>query len=403
MSLINLHLFNQSPKDVQRLIHYADALMRSGSHPEEVYWHKLLSNLVDKLLATKKNNSIEQALDLLVQHDLFQQYEILLEHAESKAESILIEHEGIEYDALLFTAPVTLWTRYQLPGGHLPDEPLAALRHGLQEHILASGAKLALLNELVNYDTMPETFQEVRDWTRKLAQLALGMPAALSRPRPCAETGNLLADARFLLGVIVTPRNEPLFRWQQALEQPPVALQHCLQEWQQLCQQHLTPLFTGCQVQYLPPNGYYHNTREADREIRPLAIQAGVTWLQTAANVQPDELTVTIAACGAEHAEEYRVGFSTKGASAVIYGCIWPILSQEEADSSRLQAEHIDIPDIIAALLKSLGVDQIQRLPGLYPNDTCDDCQAPYFPDVHGEMQHPELPDEIDLDPVKLH
>ncbi len=145
------------------------------------------------------------------------------------------------------------------------------------------------------------------------------------------------------------------------------------------------------------------NTREADREIRPLAVQAGVTWLQTAANIAPDQLRAVIVASGNEVVEEYRVGFSTVSSPAVIYGCIWPVLSQEEAESSLSEDEHIDIPDIIAALLKSLGVQHVHRLPGLHSTEVCEDCNAPFFPDIHGEMQHPELPDEIDLDPVHLH
>jgi hypothetical protein len=35
--------------------------------------------------------------------------------------------------------------------------------------------------------------------------------------------------------------------------------------------------------------------------------------------------------------------------------------------------------------------------------DYCDVCGAPYFPNPLGEMQHPEIPDEADLNPVHFH
>lgn len=403
MPFMTPQLFTQSPKDVQRLIHYADAMMRSGSLVEEKYWHKLLCSLLNKLLSSKKNQSIEQTLDLLLQHELLQHYEIVLEHTESMAESIVIEHQGQHYEALLFTAPMTLWTRYQLPPGHLPSHSIDMLRQGLQDHVFTAHTRLALLHELVNYDTMPETFRQVHEWTQKLAHQALVPDGAGFELANNSETGNLLADARFLVGVAITPVGMPLFQWQEALDAPPEATERVHQSWRELCQQQLAPLLMGCQVQFLPPNGYYHNIREADREIRPLTIQAGVSWLQAAANIQPQELIVSIAACGQEHIEEYRIGFSVKGSSAVIYGCIWPVLSQDEVDSSKSDAEHIDIPDTIAALLKSLGVEGIQRHPGIYTPETCEDCQAPFFPSVQGELKHPELPDEINLEPVQLH
>lgn len=396
-------LFTQSPKDVQRLIHYVDAMMRSGSLVEEKYWHKLLCSLLSKLLSSKKNQSIEQTLDLLLQHELLQHYEILLEHTESMAESLVVEHQGQHYEALLFTAPMTLWTRYQLPSGQLAADCIDTLRQGLHDHVFCGNTRIALLPELVNYDTMPETFRQVRDWTQKLTQQALNPESEGIILPSNTEAGGLLADARFLVGVVLAPIGAPLFQWQEALDSPPDATEHTHQTWRELCQQQLATLLTGCQVQFLPPNGYYHNIRESDREIRPLTIQAGVNWLQSAANIQPRELIVTIAACGQEHIEEYRIGFSLKGSSAVIYGCIWPVLSQEEADSSKLHTEHVDVPDTIAALLKSLGVESIQRQPGIYTPESCEDCQAPFFPDVHGELKHPELPDEINLEPVQLH
>src|SRR5690606_14815269 len=101
--------------------------------------------------------------------------------------------------------------------------------------------------------------------------------------------------------------------------------------------------------------------------------------------------------CGESIIEEYRIGFSTRQSTDVIYGCIWPILSKEEAIADTMENDDADLPEEIAVLLRELNVADIRRLPGLYATDFCDDCGAPHFPNPSGEMLHPELPDEIDF------
>ena len=403
MSQLNPKLLAQQPKEIQRLVNYTDALVRSGSQVEDRYWQDLAGQLLDKLYAGRRNTAVEQTLELLGSQQQHQHYEILMELAESHAESLRLEHDGVLYDALLFSAPLTAWTRYQLPQGTLTDAQRQDLESALKASILADGVLCALVPDLVNYDEMPQSYQQAHEWTQTLAGKALQRSKDTVKPSVPPEANTLLADARFLVGVALAPAGQALFRWQQAGDSTHALHLACIEHWVQLCTPVLGPLFTGCQVQYMAPNAYYVNTREADREIRPLAVQAGVTWLQTAANIGPEQLRAVIAACGNDTVEEYRVGFSTLSSPAVIYGCIWPVLSQEEAESSLSEDDHIDIPDIIAALLKSLGVQHVQRLPGLHSTEVCEDCSAPYFPDINGEMQHPELPDEIDLDPVQLH
>src|SRR5690606_10214431 len=105
----------------------------------------------------------------------------------------------------------------------------------------------------------------------------------------------------------------------------------CKEAWIQAAAPVLSPLFTGCQMEYLQPDAYYVNSREADRRIRPLALKAAVTWLQSAVHLSGAELRAIIAGCGESAIEEYRVGFSTRQSNDVIYGCIWPVLSKEEA------------------------------------------------------------------------
>src|SRR3546814_6483641 len=91
----------------------------------------------------------------------------------------------------------------------------------------------------------------------------------------------MLADARFLVGAIVVPRGAPLFQWQKDSIDGNTR-DHCFQEWSQAYSQAVSPLFTGCTIEYLQPDAYYVSSREADRRIRPLALKAAITWLQPA-------------------------------------------------------------------------------------------------------------------------
>ncbi|MBF6617065.1 MAG: DUF2863 family protein [Candidimonas sp.] len=390
-------------RDAQRLLALTEALARSGSRLEDDWWESRLGVLLDKLLLGKKNKTVESALDYLLATNI-DAYEILVEQAETVSESTTMTVDGVEYDALLFSAPVVAWTRYQLPEGDLTAVQRDTISAALATHIAAPDARLALIPSLVNFDQMPQTFQETRAWTQRLAQRALrtGTEACvLGQP---ADPEGLLADARFVVGAIVVKRGAAVFRWQTNPDDAgALPRQQCLDAWIDDCSITLGPLFTGCQVEYLQPDAYYVNSREADRRIRPLALRAAVTWLQTAAHLPGGDLRAVIAGCGEASIEEYRIGFSTRQSNEVVYGCIWPVLSKEEAVADGLEAGHVDVPDEIAALLKEMGVGDIRRLPGIYPPEFCDDCGAPHFPNPLGEMLHPELPEETDLGPVHFH
>ncbi|TAM06924.1 MAG: DUF2863 family protein [Pusillimonas sp.] len=390
-------------RDTQRLVKLAESLALSGSRLEDVYWEHLLGTHLSKLLQGKKNQAVENALDYLLTNNI-NAYEILIEQAESNSESTSLSVHGQDYDVLLFAAPAVVWTRYQLPREYSLRPHIAKIAAQLQDHILAPDAKLALLGELVCFDQMPQTFHDAWAWTHRLGLAALEQKSEPCEIRVPVDNEDMLADARFVVGAIAVRKGGPLFRWQDDTTANTAATRtQCLENWTQACASILTPLFTGCTVEYLLPDAYYVNSREADKHIRPLALKAAVTWLQTVAHLPGDKLRATIAACGEKTLEEYRVGFSTQHSNEVIYGSIWPILSKEESVADSINAEQADIPDEIAALLHELGVVDVRRLSGLYGTDVCDDCGAPYFPNPQGEMLHPELPEEIDLDPVHLH
>lgn len=389
-------------RDAQRLIAIVQALTLSGSRLEDQNWESLLNTLLNKLLTGRKNNAIENALDHMLAGDI-EGYEILFEHAEACSESMLICHDDQDYDVLLISAPIVAWTRYRLPEGLLDPSQQRVLADGLLQHVLAENAKLALLPQLVNFDQMPQTFHATRQWVQRLGLIALGARTEKVPIHPMMDADGMLADARFLVGAIVVPKGMPLFRWQTDSGKTVSLRDKMHTTWINTASKILANMFTGCQAEYLLPDAFYNNNREADQRIRPLALKAAVTWLQTAAELPPNELRAVIVGCGLTTPQEYRVGFSTIDSNNVVYGCIWPVLSKEEALPELMDTHHIAVPDEITALLKEMGLSEVRRLPGLYPIEFCEDCGAPSFPNNLGDMEHPELPDETSLDPVQFH
>ena len=389
-------------RDARHLITLGQALARSGSRLEDIFWEQALAELLVKMLSGKKAGALENVLDFLVQQDLAV-YEIIVEHAETCSESLVLLKDGREYDVLLISAPIVAWTRYRLPQGKFTGAQHEDLRRALMSHIAAEGAFVHLLPELVSFDQMPQSFQETRLWAQRLGQLALGLSTEPCPIRDTVDSEGMLADARFAIAAIAVPRGEPLFRW-QTLEVPAAdARDQALKAWTDQVNTLLGTMFTGCQLDVVLPDAYYTTNREADRRIRPIALTAAVTWLQMAANLPGSELRAAIAACGQNGAEEFRVGFMPRTSNDVIYGCVWPVLSKEEAVVDAIESAQVDVPETIAALLKKLGIAEVRRLPGIHPPEFCDDCGAPYFPNTLGEFLHPELPEETDMEPVNFH
>ncbi|CAM5778470.1 hypothetical protein CCAE64S_00141 [Castellaniella caeni] len=380
----------------------ADALVHSGSQPEDSWWGKLLGDALDKALSTRQGQAVETALDQLLD-SRSPAYEVLVEHAEAHSESILLSHEGQTYEALLVSAPLLAWTRYQLPPGQLDATHIEQLSALLRTAVLQADTRLALLPELIRFDQLPQSFRETRNWVQAAAQQALGIRREAPIVRPADIPDDLLADAYFLMGVAVVPQGQPVFQWQTRQPDQPPTRDTVAAQWAQGCAGIVEALFTGCQVEYLPPEAFYSSTRQADQGIRPLTLKSAITWLQTAAHLPANELRAAIVACGEQSAEEYRIGFCTRQNNDVIYGCVWPSLNREEAALEQGAEGQVDTWDTLAALLRESGIQDVRRLPGLQPLEFCEDCGTPYFPNMLGEMQHPELPEEIDPAPVQFH
>ncbi|MFA7438112.1 DUF2863 family protein [Castellaniella sp.] len=389
------------PRRAQALVALANAHARSRSRLEEAWWEGRLADTLIKTLSARHNHHTEKALEHLIEQQ-GPGYESLVDLAESCSESLQFEFAGQNWQALLFSAPMLAWTRYQLPAGIFGDGVRQALSDLLADAVFQDHARFCFFPHFLRFEHLPRTFQDTHGWVQTLALRALGEERDWPTLKPDEEMGELLADAFFLIGCVVVPQGEPVFKWQTEPLRAANTLETTQQRWAAGCARVLEPVFTGCQVDYPVPDAYYSSTRQADQNIRPMTLKAAATWLQTAANLPGSALQAALVACGENSIEEYRIGFSMRDHDDVIYGCVWPTLSREEARPEE-DPDAVDTGATIATLLHECGIQNVRRVPGLEHCEVCEDCGTPFFPNMAGEMQHPELPEEIDPDPLQLH
>jgi len=392
--------------DSQRLVTYAQAVVQAGSRLEERGWERQLDAQVQKLLKNGNQDAADAALD-----ELFKlqsgAYDALMESLEAGSESCRIEHDGAQYDALLIAAPILAWTRFSIASGPISADMLATLSAHLYAHVLASNVKMALAPTLFSIDQMPHSHVEALALTQKLAQAALkgsAPKAATNVP----ETAPFLADTRYLLAAVVVPAGENLFHWQTALNF--AERDTALQQWRKQATPNMTKLLPGCGVELLLPDAYYVACREADKQIRPASINAAVHFLTHTLNVPAEELNASIGSFSespsAGRSDEYRIGFTIQREPEVVYGVVWPLFGEED-DDSRLPVADLNgakTPiETIVGLLQAAGIGKIVQHDERYGMEFCDDCGAPLYPDLEGDLTHAEMPEDVPQAPGHLH
>ncbi|WMD23880.1 DUF2863 family protein [Achromobacter seleniivolatilans] len=387
-------------RDATRLVALAQALSRSGSRVEDVFWENQLGEAIPKLLKAGQDAPLEAALDHLAQNDIGA-YEVLIEQAETLSESMKIEKNGVRHDVLLIVAPIVAWTRYAIPTGPVSASAQQALLAQLHGHVLSSKARTALMPMLVSVDQMPRTFSETWHWLQRLGTQALGEESTKPTLNTETETANMLADTRYIIGAVAVPENEPIFRWQEQVSEADASRDACQEQFAAQAQPTLAALLPGCGFEALLPDAYYVSNREADRRVRPLSLRAAISWLEGAVSLEPSQLRAVIAGCGESRIDEFRISFTARSSNDVYYGCVWPVYGREEEQPS--EEGQPDVVDEIAALLKEYGVTEVRRIPGVLPAEYCEDCGAPYFPNPLGELVHAELPEDAEAAPAKFH
>ena len=406
---------DSSPKlsvESQRLVSISQAIVQAASRIEERTWERQLDTQLQKLLRTGHQDTIDTTLNVLFKDDL-NAYDTLMEGVEAVSESSVMvdQHDGVEttYQALLVAAPILAWTRFSIASGTIPPDILTTLSAHFSAHLLADGVRMSMAPTLFAIDQLPRTHAETYAATHKLAQAAYKGTAVKPIAKP-AETAPFLADTRYLMVAVVAPLGAPLFRWQDPEHQLDFAAQrtHSLEQWRAQAGDTVARLLPGCGIELLLPEAYYVACREADKLIRPVSVRAAVHYLTNTLGVEPSDLRAVIAGFGEESAEgqidEYRVAFTMRQETDVIYGIVWPLYGQEDEDGTPVEglvnasigamAEQKAPLEEIIGHLNEAGVTHVKRHNERFIAEYCDDCGAPLFADPVGELVHAEMPED---------
>ncbi|MCS6764906.1 MAG: DUF2863 family protein [Candidatus Protistobacter heckmanni] len=376
--------------DADQLVGQALALSASGSRLEDAFWEGKLSARISRLLKNGSQASIDAALDHLYRHNI-DAYEALAELSQALAESITVEHEGAQWQVLLLACPILAHTRYAIPSGTIKGELALSLSAHLRAHVLARDARLALAPYLYSIDQLPRNHAEVSSLLGRLSLSAVSGATPKLDLKDLPETAPVLADPRYLLAAVAVPAGGALYRWQE--ESSDYAERSaCFEQWRDQSRPLLSVLLPGCEFDLLLPDAFFISCREADRQIRPLTIQAAVNYLQATLSLSPAGISAVIGSFGEERTDEYRIAFTAKGDRDVIYGVVWPLYDGEDGNG--------DIGDRNNPLgqinehLRACGVEDISVHSALLEPDYCEDCGTPLYVDRAGELVHAEMPDD---------
>jgi hypothetical protein len=382
--------------DAERLVTAALGLSNSGSRVEDRYWERFLAARLDRLLESGHPQPLNDALDRLQQTDA-EAYGALIEAVEEAAEATRIDIDGQPWECLLVAAPLVVWTRFRIPSGPIAADTAQALSAHWQAHVLASDVRFRMIPYLYSIDQLPRDFSEMRRLVRKLGASAAGGPAPRLDLKALPETADMFADSRFLLGVVMAPVGNALFRWQQIDSGSHASRVTCLEEWIAQGRPNLEPLLPGYGFECLLPDASPLNLRESARRVRPYAITAAVHFLTHALDVEASELKASIAPFGNDRIDEYRIGFSVGDGDEVAQGVVWPLLGAEnESDEPSPLAR-------IRETLREAGVMEAKAWSDANEPEFCEDCGAPLFPNDKGDIVHAEMPDDVEPDATHFH
>jgi len=382
-------------RDAERLIALANGLNASGSLTEDRYWEAEMSALVARLLENGNDAPIDGALDHLYQTNPGG-YDTLIELVESESEAVTAMQADHAWQGLLMAVPIVAWSKYAIPSGTIPRAEADILKVQLQAHVLAEGARIAVVPYLYSIDQLPRHFSEVRKLAAKLADSAVKDETPRVDLTRLPETAHLLADTRFVVACAAVPRGKPVFRWQEDASGH-AGRAGSLEQWILQARPTLSKLLPGCVFECLLPDAYYVNCRESDRRVRPFGIRAAVAFLENALNAKAADLQAVVAGFGDERIDEYRVAFSLIDDSEVAHGVVWPLYGREDEAARPGPLEEV------LAQLAEVGVTEVKKLQATFTPEYCEDCGAPLFANAEGEIVHAELPEEADVQAAHFH
>jgi len=364
--------------DLEALVRLSQALGHSSSRMEDTFWQGRVSAMVERLLASGDDETLNMALDRLFPMD-GRSYDCLADLIEAACEN---RRGASGKEVLLIAVPALAWSRLSIPSGSIPRPVLEALRVQLQAHVFAADVALGLADLMFSPDQLPETFSEIASLADALGASALKGSDLHIDPASLPETVNFLSDTRYIVGAVAVESGAPVFRWQEDDGDRDEALRR----WRIQGGELLRSLLPACAVEMLLPLAFHAACREADRSSRPYALRASVDFLNAVLGVTPAQLTAVAAPFHDRRLEEYRIGLVVSHSGQVVHGTTWPLLEMED--------ENTDIAGQIEAVLKELGIGRIVLLDQRFPLEYCDDCGAPLYPNPDGEPVHAELPEE---------
>ncbi len=382
--------------DAERLVSAALGLANSGSRIEDRFWEAQLAGYLERMFDGGHVQGAHEALERLNQTD-GEAYGALLEAVEEAAESVVIDVDGQRWDALLVVAPFVVWTRFRIPSGPIPDASADTLAMHWRAHTLARAARFRMLPYLFSIDQLPDDYAGLRRLARRTGQAAVHDQGARVDLKSLPESADMLADARFLLGVVAAPHGEPLFRWQESGAADHAGRIPCLEAWIAQARPTIEPLLPGCGFECLLPDAYHINLRESDRRTRPYSIRAAVHYLTHALDLEPGDLKATVAGFGHDRLDEYRIGLSVRDADEVAHGVVWPLFGAESEQDDPLPT------DTIREVLREVGVSEVRLWRDLGEPEYCDDCGSPLYPNGKGEIVHAEMPGDVEPESVHFH
>ena len=367
--------------DAAELGRLALCLAESGGRLEDSFWERQLADLVEKLLLNGAEDDLNAALDRLFDAHAAA-HDALADTIEACAESSVVTHQGEEYDVLLFNAPILAWSRFSIPAGTIAKSTLQTLSVQLGAHAFSAKARIALADFLYSPDQLPRSFVDTWQLMRDLGSAALAGTPHKVDIETMPETNQFLSDTRYLLGAVVVPRGQALFRWNEA---DGMTREAALKEWMKQGGPSLEPLLTGCAFQPLLADAYHGACRTADLASRPYSLRASVAFLQTSLGKPAEALRAVIGGFHDQRLEEYRIGFGARDSEAIYHGVVWPLLGSED--------ENTDSTGEIESLLREAGIKDIVVHNQQFPFEFCDDCGAPLYPNADGDTVHAEMPE----------
>lgn len=354
------------------------------------FWERkrLSEELIQKIqyrLTKSDDSSLEEALNFLAD-EMPAAHDILADLVEAASEKPKEKQAFKNADCQLIAIPILAWSRYSLPFGKLENDFLRDFSALLFKHNTSPQIQhIVLADVLFAPDELPQNFETIAKWSHLLSEKFLqhkgqARYSICDFPSQNEEENDFLSDVRFVVALLVAPKNAPFFVWET---DPKLTRDAALHIWQTESKKLLDSIFIGAHYESLLPSSFNAACRESDLKSRSYSLNAAISFLKTTLNILPEQMRVIVAYCFNKENEEYRISLATRNGH-ILYGVVWPMLPGENDEDEALLN--------IQQIAKNHRILDFTFLPERQPIEFCDDCGLPLFPNLSGEFLHPQMP-----------